>query len=145
MKNEINCLIIIVVLGVISYNDIKFQRIPNSLLIILGIIGVVLRCFFKDMNLFLVLSDSLPVSLMMFFILFFSKKSFGSGDIKLMMASGILLGYRKNMEAFVIAMLLTVLIGGMQIVRKKKNLKDSIPLGPMFSIGIILCYIDVYF
>lgn len=143
-KNVIGFVFVILILFAIIVKDVKFHIIPNYLVISLAIIGLLIRLFEGDTNLVLMILDSVSVSAVMAVISLVSKGAFGGGDIKLMIASGLLLGYRKNIEVFVIAMILTLFVGSVQILRKKKKIKDAVPLGPMISIGMIWGYINVY-
>ena len=141
-KEIIGLIVLILILAALAFTDMKFHVIPNYYVISVGVIGVLLRLSSGEINCIQMLFDSVVVSMVMVLATLMFKGAFGGGDIKLMMASGILLGYRKNIDAFIFAMILAIFVGGIQICRKKKNLKDNIPLGPMISIGIVLCYIN---
>lgn len=143
-KNLIGFIVVILILSAIIVKDVKFHIIPNYLVIALGMVGLLLRLFAGDTKLVLLMLDSISVSMVMMIISLVSKGAFGGGDIKLMMVSGLLLGYRENIKVFIIAMILTLFVGCIQILRKKKKIKDAVPLGPMISIGIIWGYVNVY-
>jgi leader peptidase (prepilin peptidase)/N-methyltransferase len=69
---------------------------------------------------------------------------FGGGDIKMMAASGILLGWKGNVAAFFIALLLGGGYGIYLLASKKKGRKDHFAFGPFLSIGIaISLYADL--
>jgi leader peptidase (prepilin peptidase)/N-methyltransferase len=61
---------------------------------------------------------------------------FGGGDIKLMAAAGIVLGWKGNVFAFFIAALLGGVYGIYLLVTKKKGRKEHFAFGPFLSIGI---------
>ena len=140
----IGLILIICILVGVSFKDAKCHIIPNYLVILLGITGVSVRFSLGKIDFVQIILDSMAVALFMLIVSLIFKGAFGGGDIKIMMASGILLGYRTNVEVFVIAMILTAIAGGIQMIREKKRLRECIPLGPMISIGIIWGYVNVY-
>lgn len=78
------------------------------------------------------------VSVPMLFLAVCVPGAFGGGDIKLMCASGFLIGTTKIICAFSLA----ILIAGMYIIvmlmRKKINKKERIAFGPFLAIGLVI-------
>lgn len=62
---------------------------------------------------------------------------FGGGDIQLMAASGFLLGWKVNVVAMLIAVIVAGIYGiGVIIIKKKKKIK--IPFGPFLAFGLVM-------
>ena len=79
------------------------------------------------------------VGLILFLIAYFlSRKSIGLGDVKLAAVLGWYLGLALIWWDLVVGLFLAGLYSVVQLVRKKLNLKDSIPLVPFLAAGTIL-------
>ena len=68
----------------------------------------------------------------------FSRKSVGMGDVKLAAVLGWYLGGSLIWFDIVVSLSLAALYSIVQLILKKLNMKDSIPLAPFFSVGTIL-------
>ena len=69
------------------------------------------------------------------------KGAIGGGDIKLMAASGFVLGYNAAMLHNVLSLTMIVLGGLTYAIMKKKEIKEiEMPLAPFFGAGGILAY-----
>ena len=62
----------------------------------------------------------------------------GGGDIKLMFASGLLLGTKGIIVAFVIAVVIGGSYGIYALMTKKQDSKDAIPFGPFLCVGLYI-------
>ena len=71
-------------------------------------------------------------------IAYFYPEGMGLGDVKLVAALGIYLGYPGVFYGIFIASLLGVILGGINFLRGKKSLKDPIPFGPFLAGGSII-------
>lgn len=67
-----------------------------------------------------------------------SRGGLGGGDVKLMAAVGLYLGFRDVLKVMLYGSILASLTGGGMILLKKIGRKDSIPLVPFLYIGILL-------
>ncbi len=67
-----------------------------------------------------------------------SRGGLGGGDVKLMAASGLYLGFQKVMQAMLYGSILAALTGGGLILMRKIGRKDTIPLIPFLYAGILL-------
>ena len=131
--------ILCILLSIISVTDIQSFRISNFCCIILACLGILYSVVFKQSWIDCVigfLSISFPLTMM---CLLTHEKWIGGGDIKLLAASGILLGWKKNLLAFYIAGI-CVLINTMVNYRAYKPGK-KIALGPYLSIGILVSFL----
>jgi Flp pilus assembly protein protease CpaA len=79
----------------------------------------------------------IAMSLPMFLSNLFRQDSFGGGDIKLCGAAGFLLGAPQIIVGTLIALMLAGVYGGILLLTRIKKPKDSFPLGPFLSIGLI--------
>ncbi|MCI8957478.1 MAG: hypothetical protein HFG29_11035 [Eubacterium sp.] len=133
-----------IILFMIVVKDIKAHVISNKLVIILGLLFLLLRMIVgKEQNIY-ILFDGVLIAIVMLLINIIFHGAFGGGDVKLIMISGFLLGFKGSIKVFIITIILTTIVGGIQIIRKKKRLNDRIPLAPMISIGILWEYVNVY-
>jgi leader peptidase (prepilin peptidase)/N-methyltransferase len=124
----------------IFFIDIEQRIIPDSLLIALGIIGVVTVIFSPLDTLFLRVVVAL-LSFLVFFGLFYvtSGKGMGFGDVKFALAIGFLLGFPGAMVAFYKAFLTGAVISLILVIGGRKKFKTgTIPFGPFLVIGILI-------
>ena len=132
---------------IISGIDISLRLIPNSLILILLLVGIILNYFFK-INSWLQTVSGLMLALV--FALFlrwstsnlFRKESLGLGDVKLSGLMGCYLGF----ELFLFSLFLGSIIGLLfQLFnrRYKKALRTvQVPLAPFLGIG---AYLEIIF
>lgn len=122
-------------LTVISFIDADTQEIPpvfNYILLVLGIISVWVM---DGPDIIERLIGMISISLPMFVMLLLFN-GFGGGDIKLMAASGFLLGWKGNVAAFLIGVIAGGIYGIYLLISKKKGKKDFFPFGPFLCAGI---------
>ncbi|MFW6028621.1 MAG: prepilin peptidase [Halanaerobiales bacterium] len=120
---------------IISFIDWKIMIIPDSANIFIFTLGLV--------NLMLNRTDWLnyviglfAVSSFLVLIAILTKGQMGGGDIKLMAASGLLLGWKIILLAFILGVFIAAIISIIiLIVRKGKSL---VPFGPYLSIGLFV-------
>jgi leader peptidase (prepilin peptidase)/N-methyltransferase len=124
------------VLAVIAVIDMDTQYIPPELNIILAVLGVISIWTLPGVSALERIIGAFCISVPLIIIVLFIPGGFGGGDIKLMAASGILLGWRGNVFAFFIAVLLGGIYGIYLLVTKKKGKKEHFAFGPFLSIGI---------
>lgn len=67
-----------------------------------------------------------------------SRGGLGGGDVKLMAAAGLYLGWQCVLPAMLYGSVLAALAGGVLILRKKIGRKDAIPLVPFLYAGMVL-------
>ena len=86
------------------------------------------------------LIGAVVIALPMFLLALFIEGAFGGGDIKLMAASGFLLG----VKGIVCAMFLGILAGGIycivMLLLHKLDKKASFAFGPFLAIGLTIAY-----
>lgn len=129
------------VLTAVAFIDIDTLEIPNSLVIAVLIVGIIFSIF--DMltknelsifdRLFGIIAGSIPILLITCMI----HGAFGGGDIKLLAAAGVMLGWKQVLVALFIGIILGGINGIWLLVSKKKGRKDHFAFGPFLCIGMM--------
>ncbi|MCI8597917.1 MAG: prepilin peptidase [Lachnospiraceae bacterium] len=131
-------------LTVISLIDWDTKMINDRFQAGIVLLGLAALWIFPEHTLMERLIGAVIVALPMLLLALAVAGAFGGGDIKLMAASGFLLGWR----AVLVAMFLGLLAGGIYAIwllsRKKLKGKDQIAFGPFlsFGLGVALFYGD---
>ena len=124
---------LLVCLLLISINDIKEKKIPNSLVIAMYLIGVLNILSGRVSN-----AESIIGLLLLPIILLLVSKicnyALGMGDIKLISAIGFVLGFGSQIVILAVGMSLCLIV--LAITRKK-----AIFLGPFISFGAFIALI----
>ena len=131
-------LMISIVLVKIGWTDFHKKIIPNQWIGILSLF-ILMKMWLEmkgiAMNqIFGIFSVSVPLLAMAVCV----PGSFGGGDIKLLAASGLLLGAKWNVYAFVIGILIAGCEILVKVVRKDFVRNGELALGPALCTGIIL-------
>jgi prepilin signal peptidase PulO-like enzyme (type II secretory pathway) len=115
--------------------DIKYQIIPDEILIVLGIISL---WFAKNNMPDHIIAAAFLGSL--FYLLYFltKKRGMGFGDVKFSIIIGLLLGVKAGLIAIYLSFLIGGIIGIILLVAKAKKLKSKIAFGPFLIVGVIL-------
>lgn len=124
------------VLVMITVIDAYTQTIPPVLNIILGALGLVSILTMPGISVAERVIGFFCISVPMFLIVLLVPGGFGGGDIKMMAASGILLGWKGNLAAFFIGLIIGGVYGAFLLISGKKGRKEHFAFGPCLSIGI---------
>lgn len=136
------CLFVIslfTLLIIISFIDFDHQIIPDRLVLMIFILSMfrcIYRCIFLNDNLLYYLGGIFAASGLLFILGLIIKDSVGGGDIKLMAASGVFLGFKLILLALFIGAIYAAVYSAFIVIFKKANLKTVIPFGPFLSLGI---------
>ena len=127
------------ILSIVTIMDLRYFRIPNVCCALLGAIGIAYSLLMDQSWIDCIIgcmSMSLPLVILYTFT---HRMIIGGGDIKLLAASGMLLGWKKNILAFLISgcCLLIHKIWRPTLFYKGKR----IALGPYLSIGILVSFV----
>ena len=128
-----------VVLGLlvaISLADAKTMEIPNWLCIALLACGVVAAFIIPEVTLVSRFIGLVCVSVPLLIISLIAPGSFGGGDVKLMAAAGLLLGWQNTLLAACIGILIGAAYGIYLLAAKKKGAKEHFPFAPALCTGI---------
>lgn len=125
-------------LTVVAFVDIDTMEIPNGFVLAILIIGVCSIVTLRGVSLVERLIGMVSVSLPLLLITLAIPGAFGGGDIKLMGACGLLLGWRLNLVSLFLAVLTGGLYGIFLLVTKRKGRKDHFAFGPFLCLGMFL-------
>lgn len=124
------------ILTAIAWIDWKTQTIPPLLNIMIGIVGI-LSCFtMPGPTVTERLIGFVCISVPMYLVVLFVPGGFGGGDIKMMAATGLLLGWKGTVAAFLIGLLSGGCYGIWLLAARKKSRKDHFAFGPFLSLGV---------
>lgn len=135
---------------VIVVSDLKFMLIPNGavlVLVLFGILAVALRTYqglnlgdIKEVAAFDLIA-SLLLSSFIGLLWFVSQgRWMGFGDVKLVLATSLILGFPRSITALLFAFWLGGIAGLLLLTLKKKELKNTIPFGPFILLGCVGAY-----
>lgn len=130
--------ILLAILTVISFIDIEIMEIPNGLVIAVLACGIAASVLFPEPGIAARMIGSMAVSLPMGMLALCIAGAFGGGDIKLMAAAGIFLGWRGIWVAFIIAVLTGGIYGVYLLIAHKKERRSRFAFGPFLCIGIAM-------
>ncbi len=121
---------------VLSIIDFRTFEIPLNINIVIFIIGLV-RLGFDYENWSLYIIGLFSISTFLYLIYLLSKgRAIGGGDIKLMAAGGLLLGWKCIILAFFLGCLIGSVVHVIRMTKKKAN--RVLALGPYLSAGIFI-------
>lgn len=129
--------IFLILLAAAAWKDIRTRRIPNAIVLGIAAAGILSIPFFPAISLADRGIGIFCVSLPLLIITLLVPGSFGGGDIKLMAASGIFLGWEMNLRAFALAALIAGAWCIWKLLRKQLDRKAQIAFGPFLCIGIV--------
>lgn len=135
---------------VVSVIDFNTMTIPNGLNLSLAVLAFISYWFHPEISLIHRLIGMIVISLPMFVMNLIVSHSFGGGDIKLMVAAGFLLSWKKTIAAGLIGMMSASIYALYLLIKKKADRKSHIPFGPFLSLGIMMSLfygtsmIDIY-
>lgn len=130
-------LILVAILVVISFIDLEHQIIPDGLVIVTIVLGI-LNIFVSGKGPLEHVIGFFAVSLILLLVAILSNGGMGGGDIKLMAAAGLFLGWKLILLSLVVASIVGSFISIGLLVSKKADRKSMIPFGPFLSIGILI-------
>lgn len=124
---------------VISVIDFRTFEIPLGLTIFIGVMGIVCAAMdYKHISLYIIGMCSVGLFLEILFILS-NGNWIGGGDATLMMAAGLVVGWKKIIVAFFLACILGAVIHS---IRMKVSDEDHVlALGPYLAMGIYIVMI----
>ncbi|MDA3845183.1 MAG: prepilin peptidase [Vallitaleaceae bacterium] len=125
------------ILLIVFMIDLKTLTIPNSLVIAIGILGLV-NLVFNIVNWPQYIIGFFSVSALLFLIAIITKGKMGGGDIKLMAVAGLLLGWQRIILSLLLGSVLGAVIGLTLIGLRVVNKKALIPFGPYLAVGIMV-------
>lgn len=130
------------VLLVITFIDIDFQIIPDSLSIGGAAVGLVLVWWlpltYRDALLGLCLGAGLLIFVIYGYYFITGKQGMGGGDVKLLGMVGVFTGWQGVLFTIFMGSLAGTLVGIPWAFVQKKDMKAAIPFGPFLALGALL-------
>ena len=120
----------------IAWIDIETMEIPDSLNIAIAVCGVIAIFIGPDIGLKSHLIGLAVAAVPLFLLALFVDGSFGFGDVKLMAAAGIFLGWKSTLTALFIGIIIGGVIGAVLLITKRKSRTDHFAFGPSLCFGI---------
>lgn len=128
--------VILLTLSIIGKTDWDTKKIPNKWTALLAVCCFLSGHLIIQMPLKKQLLGMLAVSGFLLFLVFLKPGAIGGGDIKLMAASGLLLGVKENFAAFYVGLLGAAAYIFVQFLRGRIRRGSEFPLGPFLCAGI---------
>ncbi|WP_206762664.1 prepilin peptidase [Mobilitalea sibirica] len=142
LLNVIYCLVISALIA-LSVIDFRTNTIPvgfNIFIMVMGLIAVFVKYFWYGKNTDMVLDHTIgffAISLFLLLIFYATKgRGIGGGDIKLMAAAGLLLGWELIVFAFFGGCILAAFIHPIRM--RISNISRVLAFGPYLSVGIVI-------
>ena len=140
MKELLNMTLIMMLLGICTYFDIKEKKIPIFPILLCVIASVGVSVYEKDFSIasFVV---GLFIGIVFCGFSLLSKGGIGLGDGMLAGACGICIGFYETLGLFFFGFLLTGIVGLVLMAGWKKEMKAELPLVPFLYVAYsILCF-----
>ena len=121
--------------------DINAGIVPDLVVICIAVLGIVNFLFvegFSTSGLIFRLIGIVCISVPMLAVSLLVKGAFGGGDIKLMAAAGLYLGWRLTVTGAFLGLFMAGFYGIYLLILKKADKKSKIKLAPFLAIGLAL-------
>jgi leader peptidase (prepilin peptidase)/N-methyltransferase len=127
---------------VITFIDIDYQIIPDSLSIGGAIVGLVLVWWmplsYRDALIGLGLGAGLLLVVIYGYYFLTGRQGMGGGDVKLLGMIGVFTGWQGVLFTIFMGSLLGTMAGIPWVLLKKKNMQAAIPFGPFLALGALI-------
>jgi len=134
------------ILLAVFFIDFKYMIIPNELVIAIIVLSLPLFFIGNDIVWYNRLIGFVVGGGVLYLLAIFSEKAFkkegmGGGDIKLMAAAGLMLGWQNILlSLFMAAAVALVIIILITPLKKKFPIGEAVPFGPALSVAMLICY-----
>lgn len=125
-------------LATIAIIDFDTQYIPPELNIMIGVLGIVSYWTLGGPGWIERIIGAACISVPLLLVILIIPEGFGGGDIKLMAAAGLFLGWKATIIAFFFGLLLGGAYGVYVLATKKKGKEEHFAFGPCLSVGIAI-------
>lgn len=137
-------LFFICILFLVTLTDLYEQIIPDACLVVAIAVRLLYYFFIEGFGtksfIYLIASGfyvALPLLLLTLLLeKLWKKEAMGGGDIKLIFVTGLYLGWKKNLLMILIACIVGIMIGSLQMSKKEEN---YFPFGPAIAIATVVC------
>lgn len=126
------------VLTVVAFIDMDTMEIPDGCSIAIGLLAVAAVFVMPQVTLAGRGIGLLCISLPMLIVTLLIPGAFGGGDIKLMAAAGLFLGWKLTVVSAVLAVLAGGAWGCWLLASRKAGRKDHFAFGPFLCVGLVI-------
>lgn len=123
---------------VVIFIDLDHLLIPNSVVLVILILGLGLHIFVRPFSIINALGTFLGVGAFFLLLQILSRGGLGGGDVKLVASLGLWLGWPDTGLAIFLGSFVGSIIGIVLILLKIKKRKDPIPYGPFLIVGTLI-------
>lgn len=141
MAKTIIGIAIFLLLWKIASEDRRTKSISNRNCTMLLLLGVFSAVVMPKIPLWERVEGALIVSVPMFLLTILIPGAFGGGDIKLMAAAGVLLGWPRTLLALCIAVFAGSIYVAVRMFKKRLKRKDTVAFGPFLCVGIAVAFL----
>ena len=119
--------------------DLRKKEVNISLCISFALLGLIYEIFISKAELLSVILGIIP-GIFLILTSMATNEEIGKGDAAILCTIGIYLGLKKSILVLIYALFMTVIIGGILLLIRKKNKKYKIPFVPFILCSYIaLC------
>ena len=133
--------IFLVLLVACASADINKGIVPDLIIIwiaVLAVINYIFNVSYSLENLLSHLIGAVCIFVPMLLVALFLKGAFGGGDIKLMAAAGLFLGWKLTLAGAAVGLSLAGIYGICLVIFKKAKFKSKIRVAPFLAFGLSL-------
>lgn len=148
MANEVKTsmwMILLIVLGIFSYWDIRKKELPGKLLVVILLISVVITVVKglqkSDAGVIWMIVTGMGPGGLLLLLAFVTREKLGYGDGLVLMIIGNLVGVEQCMFMLSLAILLSFGFSCLLLVFFRKNRNDSFPFVPFYFLGGVLTFV----
>lgn len=119
--------------------DLRKKEVNISLCVGVALLGLIYEIFISKAELLSVILGIIP-GIFLILTSMATNEEIGKGDAAILCTIGIYLGLKKSILVLIYALFMTVIIGGILLIIRKKNKKYKIPFVPFILFSYIaLC------
>ena len=141
LASIITKIIFLMILIRIAFLDLRNQRIYNRDIMIIVWLSQIGMYTIPEIPVLSKLTGVIGISIPMLLIAIIRRGAFGGGDIKLMAAGGLFLGWEKILSAVVLAVFSAGIYCCYLLFVKKAGRKAVFPLGPFLCFGMAMALV----
>lgn len=137
-------IIIVILLGISSYTDIKNRKISMRLLLVFGILAILVwieKLYTNGIIEVCTILVSILPGLLLLLLGKATRESIGYGDGYLLIVIGIYIGFIRTVSILITALFLTAIISIFLLIFRKVSRRTEFPFIPMLLISYLIKFI----
>lgn len=116
--------------------DIAKKEISDKWVILCLLFGALKIIFNKELFVYMT-SGLISALIISYIVYFFSRGGFGLGDVKMLGCIGMYIGTLQFINVFTVALMITVIFGGILFILKKADRNTEVPFAPFVTLSLI--------